>query len=491
MTRFPRCLRRSSRSWSFGAFALVAGLGPCAAAAEPVQWLAGPWALDASPARNPDVDARDGQIHIVYRVRDGGIGHITGASMGMPTTELVIPGSVATAAVTRAWNFPRVAVDDAGAGHVVWGPLSSEPLKGSWYARIDADGVPVIEGRQLTGRWVEDVDVATVDGQVHVLVNAIGDAPGLYDWTGAVETGPTAEVQVSAAGSFRELSLHRHEEGLSAIGRFTQVERVDLGLGQGWGAVEHHDDPSAPITSIGYPRLVQGSAETWAAIAWIDATPTSVVVQQDLGPWTTLSADPPFDPADADGGSPSVSVARDREGRIAVAWLAEAGDRLHVALAAPAWSEPIALPDTADVTSFEICPEGDGFRVVVATDDGTLLTGRFGVPAPAPGDDETGDDGGDDPEPEGDDSSGAGSDGEASSTGEDLGDTSTSGDLDGDAVGLVTGWSSPRPAAGCSCHTDPHDRTGWLPLAGLLLLPLGLLRSRPRRAVAVAARRFP
>jgi hypothetical protein len=479
----PALDRRSPRSLALGALLLVGGLSPWAAAAEPVQWLAGPSVLDASPARNPDVDARDGQVHIVYRVRSGGIGHVTGTSMGILTSELVIPGSLETAAVTRGWNLPRVAVDDAGAGHVVWGPLSTQALKGTWYARIDADGVPIVETRRLTERWIEDVDVATVGDEVHVLVNAIGDTPGVYDWSGSVDEGPTAELQVSAVGSFRELSLHRHEGGLSAIGRFTRVERVDLPLGQGWGAIEHHDDPEPPITSIGYPRLVQGAAQTWAAIAWIDATPVSVMTQQDLGPWTTLSPDPPFDPADADGGSPSVAVARDAEGRVAVAWLAATGDRLQVAVVDPAGVEPVALPGTEDATSFEICPDGEGFRAVYATDDGTLHTGRFGVPAPDPGPDDDGDDGddGDEPtDPTGDASSDGDteSDGDAGSDGAVLDDTGTTGDLDDDTVTLVPGgWSSPRSTAGCSCRNDADGRAGGPTLAWALLL-LGLRRSR-------------
>jgi hypothetical protein len=492
MTSNQALVHRSSRSLALGALLLVAGLSPCAAAAEPVQWLGGPWPLDASPARNPDVDVRGVHVHIVYRVRSGGIGHITGASNGMPTTELVIPGSLGTAAVTRGWNLPRVAVDDAGAGHVVWGPLSTEELEGSWYARIDADGVPIVETRQLTGRWIEDVDVATAGDEVHVLVNAIGDAPGVYDWSGSVDEGPTVELQVSPVGSFRELSLHRHDDGLSAIGRFTKVERVDLELGQGWGAVEHHDDPAPPITSIGYPRLVRGAVETWAAIAWIDATPVSVVTQQDLGPWTTLSPDPPFDPADADGGSPAVAVARDVAGHVAVAWLAATGDRLRVAVVDPAWAEPVALPGTEAATSFEICPDGDAFRVVYATEDGTLYTGRFGVPAPPMGEDDETDGGTASDSGEDASTSSGGSQGDTGASGEPWDEpTGTSGEATDDAVQLVPGgWSAPRPAAtGCTCRSDPRE--GGAAGLGLACLLLGLRSARAGRGGRRALGRRP
>ena len=438
-------------------------LASYAHAAPSARWVAGPWVLENVPgARNPWVDQHHGQVHIVYRVRDGGIGHLTGPGNGTPTAPMVLPGSVPTAAVARPWNMPVVAVDAQGNGHVAWGPQSGASQTGVWYARVAPDG-STVGAQKLTAYWSEDIAIAILDDRVHVLTNAVGDTPGVFDFAASTTTAGWTETQAWPYGNFDEISVSVAPwRGLAVLGRLDVPKRIDLtiaGNTETWGGFANHDNPPQPVTSIGKPRIAfDGSRELWAAVGWVDQTP-SVVVVTDAGNagWTTLSSSALFDPSDADGGGPSVGLAINDDGHRAVAWLAAEGPRLVVAIEAGGWGHPVALPGTEDATTFALCADGADFRVVFANSDGTLHTGRVSGADPVEPND-------------------AGTDADASATPDALlADAPYEGASIADAGG-ADGGSDPsgEDDSGCVCSAVGRDRgaaeRGLLGLAVLLVV---------------------
>jgi hypothetical protein len=403
-------------------------------------WAEPPALLAASPARNPALAG----THVVYRVRAGGIGHLVLAD----EAELVIPGSIETAAVTRAWNRPAVAVDAKHRAHVVWGPPSPEPLHGTFYARIEANGTAG-PTRAITSRWVEDVDIAVRDDVVHVLVNAIGDAPAVVHLRGPVDDGPSEEVVVADAATFREPTLRASASGLVAVGRFTSIQ-IASSDGTAWTMPTAVAIPELPITSVGHPQRDDGTA-LWGAVAWTDATPVSVVARRDGAPWAQVSLDAPFDPEEADGGSPELALAVTADGDVHLAWLGADAPRLRV------WSDdgaPIAIADTDDATSFDVVADGDALRAVWADDDGRLWSGRLVRDASPDG----------------------GTAGTSAGSGTDTGETPDGSDEA--SYPLTEGphvvFEEP---AGCGCGNPPPRRT-LPPLALLLCLRRRWIRAR-------------
>lgn len=439
-------------------------------------WIEGPTPVPgAAPARNPALALGGGRTHAIYRQRSGGLGHMV-AGTDQPFAAAAALAGADAAAGQGGKNYPALAVDAAGAAHLVWAP-GSAPGNGAYYLRVGPDGAALGAAVKLTTRWVESLAVGVAGDQVHVLLTAIKQdgepdgADGIFDHHGPAGGGPLTEVEAWPFPNLVELALSpAPAEGLALIARWDVIKRLDLAQGQ-WGGFQNVAVP-AGTSSVGRPQLAHAGALTlWAAIGWVDAVPTSVVVRAGgpKQPWTTLAAGDLFDPEAADG-EPAVALAVGPDDARALAWLAADPPRLRVSLGTGDWGPPIALPGTDDATSFALAQEQGGLRVVFARADGTLMSGRVGLappPADTSGDASTGD------ASTGADSTGADTTAAASTGVDASGSTGGTTDL---APPPVDPAAADHPASdGCGCRHG--DLSSW---PGLALLAL---RRRGRRRV--------
>lgn len=344
----------------------------------------------APPARNPALAVGGGKVHAVYRVRAGGLGHmVAGTGSSFVATQLVPGGETSSKQGNK--NYPALAVDATGVAHVAWGPASA-PGNGARYLRLGSDGAPIGAAAQISKKWIESIAVAVTADEVHVLLTAIKGAQepdandGVFDHRAPLAGGPPVETEAWQFPNIIEISVApAGGGGLAVLGRFDLLKRLDLTDGA-WTNFKNIELP-AGSTSVGRPQFqYDGMKHLWAAIGWVDATPTSIEVRTGSAkePWTALASSGLFDPEAADG-EPAVALAAGPEGDRAVAWLAADAPRLRVALGVDTWGEVAALPGTDDATSFALAREDVGlYRVVFATADGTLLAGRIGLMIPPP-----------------------------------------------------------------------------------------------------------
>lgn len=476
------------------AFALVAFASQLAA--EPA-WIEGPEPVPgAAPARNPALALGGGRVHAVYRQRAGGLGHMVAGTGDPFTAAAPVPGAEAAASHGDK-NYPALAVDEGGAAHLAWAPLSA-PGNGARYLRVSPDGAPIGVALEISARWIESLAVGVAADEVHVVATAIKQdgepdaADGVFDHRAPVGGGAWTEIEAWPYPNLVELALSPTARGgLALIARWDVIKRLDLAQGQ-WGAFQNVAVP-AGMTSVGRPQLAHAAAPNlWAAIGWVDAVPTAVVARAGgpKQPWTTLASGDLFDPDAADGG-PAVALALGPDDSRALAWLAADAPRLRLSLGAGDWGAPVALPGTDDATSFALVREGDALRVVFARADGTLMSGRVGLAPPA-----------------GETTGGTGEGSSGGSTGQDTGsgDTSSTGTApttgapsgasthaEGtDSAGVETGTASSDTAAGgaprggCGCR---GDGSAWSALALLMLGRRGrrLPSARPPRRSPRAA----
>lgn len=354
-------------------------------------WLDGPVVVPgAPPARNPALAVGGGKVHAVYRVRAGGLGHMV-AGTGSPfvATQMVPGGETSSKQGNK--NYPALAVDATGMAHVAWGPASA-PGNGARYLRIGSDGAPIGAASQISKKWIESIAVAVTADEVHVLLTAIKGAQepdandGVFEYHAPLAGGLPAETEVWPFPNIIEISVAPTSEGgLAVLGRFDLLKRIDLDAGV-WTNFKNVELP-AGTTSVGRPQFqYDGMKHLWAAIGWVDATPTSIQVRtgSNKEPWTALASGGLFDPEAADG-EPAVALAAGPEDDRAVAWLAAEAPRLRVALGVGEWGEVAALPGTDEATSFALAREDVGvYRVVFVTANGTLNAGRISLTIPLP-----------------------------------------------------------------------------------------------------------
>jgi MYXO-CTERM domain-containing protein len=365
-------------------------------AGEPLGWISAPTPVPGAPAaRNPALASGGGVVHAVFRVRSGGLGSMTTSAGGDFTKTALLPGSMPAASQNNK-NYPALAAGPAGSGHVVWGPPSA-PGNGAYYQRIGPDGVPVAGVTKLSDRWIESISAVVADDELHVLLTAIkkeGEPDGndgVFHVHASLANGPFITDEAWQFPNFIEhAAAPAPGGGLALVGRWDVIKRIDL-VGGTWSGFANVTIPPG-TTSVGRPRLeFAGDTPLWALIGWVDTTPSTIEVRTGgpKAPWTTLPDGDLFDPVSADG-EPAVALVAGPAGERLVAWLAAGGPRLRVSFGVDEWGPAIAMPGTEDATSFALIRDGEHYLVVLADSDGTLLSGRLGLPAAPDG--TTGDD---------------------------------------------------------------------------------------------------
>jgi|GEM_PF-5009418 len=359
-------------------------ISPAALAQKVPQWVAGPTVLPGtSKARNPDVAFSGGVVHIVYRIRAGGIGHVSGIP-GQPASSEVVLGMSNGAAVSGNKNYPAVDVDGQGRAHVVWAPPSAKG-NGAYYARVDAAGAQIGASQKVSTRWIEYVAMEVIGGGVHMIMTAIADAndpnpdaaDGLYDVHGATSGGALTETEAWQFPNFAEPDVAEAPwMGLAVLARWDVLKRRDLQANGTWNNFSNESLPPN-TSSVGRPYLLyQGNTPLWSVVGWSGAAPTNVYVTEgNDNVWTKISNGVVYDPASADG-EPRAYMGVNDLGHRAVAWLSAQTPRLRFAIGEGTWGTEQALPGTDTATTFAMTGETDGFRVVFADDTGTLYVGR-------------------------------------------------------------------------------------------------------------------